>query len=371
MTRKLWLSLLVLALVSLAGILVVSLTDEKDSDLGAGSLLLPGFAERVDDLYEVHMVFPGGEEVSDSDTGSGVGTVQITLWNDGRRWRLREHHDYFADVATLSEMVYALSELRLQEAKTAVRDKHERLGLGAPAEGGSAVQLSLYDGQGAAMAEVLLGDEAVSRSGRYVRHLGEDQTWLANAVVERLSDDVNTWLQRPLLNISGDEVSSVTFTNYVEDEGSYSLRRPSGFSFLSIVPPEGYKVTDPRSLNDWGRVLQDLDYDDVLPYPEGVSPQDLDFDLERRVDVNLYQGATVRVEIGRADLSDALLMRLFFFVSDPAAADEDALSMVDTYSEYYQPWLYEINDGVETRFIFDPDLVFSEVEEEASADSGG
>lgn len=359
MTRRIWIVMLVLATASVVGILVVALTDKGDASLGVGSPLIPELEARAEEIHEITIVLPGGDEVSDTDTGSGVGVTTISFWNDDRRWHIREHNDYFADVSQLSQLVVTLSAIKLQEPKTRVRDKHERLGLGAPEEGGSATRISLYGSGGVVIANILLGDDALSRSGQYVRHADQDQTWLASPAQERLSGNSVNWLAKPLLKVPVEDVRSVVFMSEGDDV-SYRISRETASDVLTINPPDGYKVDDPSILTDWATVMENLDFENALLNPDPADDSLLA--VQNTVRLNTFEGMTVIATIGNAALSESLLMRVLFMVEGGEDIDETVYDKVAKHNEDYGSWLYEISDVAQAEFIFVPDTVFVEIE---------
>lgn len=359
MTRRIWIVMLVLATASVVGILIVALTDKGDASLGVGSPLIPELETRAQEIHEITIVLPGGDEVSDTDTGNGIGVTTISFWNDDRRWHIREHNDYFADVSQLSQLVVTLSAINLQEPKTRVHDKHERLGLGAPEEGGSATRISLYGSEGVVIANILLGDDALSRSGQYVRHADQDQTWLASPAQERLSGSSINWLAKPLLRVPVEDVRSVVFMNDQDGE-SYRISREAAGDPLTINPPDGYKVDDPSILNDWATVMENLDFENVLLNPEPADDSLLA--VQHTVRLNTFEGMTVIATIGNAALSESLLMRVLFMVEGGEDIDETVYNKVAQHNEDYGSWLYEISDVDKAEFVFVPDTVFVEIE---------
>lgn len=360
MKRSVWVALMSATILSVVGILVAVFMDTEDANLGIGDPLIPNLEQRISELQEIIIAFPSDDPDSPTDTGSGVETTELNFWKDDAHWRIREHHNYHADVAQLNTLIVGLLDMNLKEPKTRVHDRHERLGLGAPEEGGSATRIGLYGVGGAVIAEILLGNAAISRSGQYVRHLGNDQTWLAGPTLEeRLSDDAVNWTARPLLEIPVDMVRTVTFIDSRAKE--HRLNRDLIADPFTITPPEGMKVTNPAQLEDWAKLLEELSYQNVLPVPD--DDVDSAFQTEQTVRVETIEGYTVTARIGNSSLSDNTVLHLSFSVSESESvdADESISEIVSDYNADYSNWLYELNEEQQQAFFFDADSVFSEI----------
>jgi hypothetical protein len=371
MSRTAWIVLLTAVAVSVVAMFSLVIVDRQDSNLGTGDLFLPNFENEVSELREIIIAFPGGDEVSDTDTGSGIDTTELHFWKDGQRWRLREAQDYYASINQLSTLVTGLSDMRLKEPKTKVADKHERLGLGAPEDGGSATRISMYGAENRTIVEVLLGDVASSRSGQYVRASGAKQTWLATPPLEdRLSDQATSWLERSILSIPVTQVRALSFS---EDRGrEYRLSREQNTAIFDITPPDGLKVANPNGLGNLAQLMEQLEYDKVLPNP---TPGDKDMlDVEHTVFLETFEGFAVRAQIGYASLSENALLQLTFSASGGEEVPASVLEKVDRHNEDYGAWLYEISDETMQSFIFDAENVFVEITEDesnANADKDG
>ena len=363
MRRGIWIVLLTAVIASMIVIFSIALIDIEDSDLGGDTLLIPNLEQNISNLQEIVVIFPGGSEVTDTDTGSGLGVTELNFWKDGQRWKLRENNDYYADVRQLSALINELAVLALKEPKTRISDKHERLGLGAPEEGGSAIRINLYGDAQSVIAEILLGEVATTRSGQYVRKSGEDQTWLAGPPLEnRLSDKPNNWLERPLFPVLAENIRAVTFRDRRNNE--HLLSREENVTPFSMVAPDGMKVANPNTLGNLAKLMESIDYSEVLTNPEPGNDSFLD--VEHTAVIETFEGIAINTRIGYAKLSAQPLLQLSFAVVGGTEIEESAYSKVDEYNAGYGAWLYEINDQTMEAFAFDAEQIFTEADEDES-----
>jgi hypothetical protein len=147
---------------------------------------------------------PGLNEI---EVATKAGTLHIRQV-DGR-WVIAERDNYPADVALVRATGAGLADLQIIEAKTSRADWLNYLGLGAP-PAGDATQLKLVGPNGAAIADVLIGQaqgtpDALGRTSLYVRSPDNNQSWLARGYLS-LRSQIADWLDKGALVIARDRV---------------------------------------------------------------------------------------------------------------------------------------------------------------------
>jgi hypothetical protein len=198
---------------------------------GAREAMLPGLAERSADLAAI--------EISREKE-----TVRIA--NKDGKWVFETGEGYPVDEAKARELLLAASEARLVERKTALKDRHELLGLGDhTAPGSNARLLRMLDAKGSVLGEVVLGRPAydmmeASKAGTYVRRPGNDQTWLADRPLQ-VSLSIRDWVKTRLIDRDVKSIKSVRIER--EGEAPIEIKRSADGSQHELVTmPAGKQV---------------------------------------------------------------------------------------------------------------------------------
>ena len=231
------------------GLVPASLTGEP-AKVAAAPLAFPGLAPRLGSAASV-VITSKGQSFSLAKTG--------TLWG------LTEHGTYPVQQDRLRELLTGLTELRLAEPRTADPALLERLGLGDPASAASTATLvRVLDGNGAALAELVIGHRRVRSQGGapetvYVRRPGETQSWLAEGRLP-VDADQQLWLDRDIANIESKRVASVR----VQRGGTVLEFGRDGDKPVLKLPADHPKLDESR-LEDVFRGLENLSLIDVKP----------------------------------------------------------------------------------------------------------
>ncbi len=194
-----------------------------DASAREGALALPDFASGVAALSEIEVTLAdGGYTLRAADAG----------------WIMADAGGFPIRTEPLSELVEGLATLRWAEAKTRDPAKFDRLGLGAPEQGGAGALLEARGGDGAALGRIVLG-----RRGErfYARLPDEAQTFRVDGALPPLYSRA-AWLDLNIVDMQPASVAAVT----MRDE---SGRR---YDWLgSLAGTFGTFARRPRSR--WGR----------------------------------------------------------------------------------------------------------------------
>lgn len=200
-------------------------------DRAASQAMLPGLAARGGDLAAL-------EIAREKET--------VRIANKDGKWVYETGEGYPVDEAKVRELVLAASEARLVERKTALKDRHELLGLGDhTATGTNARLLRMIDAKGAALGEIVLGRPAydmmdATKGGTYVRRPGDDQTWLADRPLQ-VSLSIRDWVKTRLIDR---DVKSITSIRIERDgEAPIDIKRSAdGNQHELVAMPAGKKL---------------------------------------------------------------------------------------------------------------------------------
>ena len=301
-SKSLPLGLLALAAVGLpAAWMAWRESDQWSSNTmaAASSLAVPDLTQNEGRIARVRLV---------------TATDQLELERSGEGWVLPSKGGYPAKHAEVVELLRGLAALELVEAKTARPELHAKVGLLDPQADpgqtdGSARRIEVLDGEGNALAELLLGDPSpgAPRPGLFVRKPGEDQTWLAKGEVTA-DANLTDWLDRDLLKLESDRIqtASVAFGGPLSETVSgYTASRAeaTATSFELDELPEGKEVSSPWLVSSVARVPGNLRFDDVqaasgFEVPEDTEIADLTWET--------FDGVQLQAKAYRLLAADAL-----------------------------------------------------------------
>lgn len=252
-----------------------------------GETLLPGLEAVINavDLLEVSRQGP---------------EVVATLRRVETGWTVDELGGYPADFDTVREVLAGLARSTVRESKTANPEYFDRLGVepleaeGAP---GTGIALSAE----AQEFNILLGNRATSRNGRYARR--EDG---GPALLTDFDADVPTaalgWVDNSVVDLGSGDVARVDITH--PDGESLSVAKVSAddADFALEGLPDGRSLKSAWAVNGLAGVLSGLTFDDV------ATAADQDWSEPLVVTVLAFSGLQWRLELVQRD--DAHWLRL-------------------------------------------------------------
>jgi hypothetical protein len=238
----------------LAFILVGRESADTKSVRGEGKM----FAEFLDQANEVFSI--------QIDSGNEKFTVTRS---GGDAWVVVEKSGYPAKFDMVKKTILDVAELELTAKKTDDPQRHTILGLDDPSpETGSALGLNFLDEQGHALASLLVGDKARSgQNRRYVRHPGNNQTWLGSGGPEVAINSLD-WIDKNLLRVRHDRIRRIVFSHGDGDRAELERFDRKLFKYSVKNLPEGMKMASPGIVNATGGVLSFLKFLDVRPVSE-------------------------------------------------------------------------------------------------------
>ncbi|MBZ0172803.1 MAG: DUF4340 domain-containing protein, partial [Phycisphaerales bacterium] len=226
----------------------------------AGSRLAPTLAER-------------GQAASRIEIVTGEKTVELT--RDGDGWRVENKGGYPADADRVRQLVTTLSELRTDEAKTTLPERHALLSVQWPDGGEKGADeyaprptlVRISDGAGEPIAAIVLG--ATSYSGgttrQYARLLGNDQAWLLSARAD-VPTDAMRWLNARFVELPRESVRRVTITHPDGESVSLSREDAEGDFVVEDIPENMAPISEGLA-NRVGSALAFVNFTDVETDP--------------------------------------------------------------------------------------------------------
>lgn len=317
MKSKQILLLLIAAVAVLATAVFLYRAEQTRYTSADGELLFPELASQLDDITRIELR-RGTEQ-------------QITLVQTASGWGVEERKGYPANRKNIRRLLVNLGEMQLEEPKTASPERHTALAVGDPQQDGNARLVRLLDGNGNAVAEVILGNTARGR-GQYLRLPDSNQSWLGS---ESLSFGVSfsEWLDRKLLDINQTEVQRLDMQPASGREYSV-LRTDNGSLKLEPEAPAGKRIK-PGMLNRLTAVLQNLSADDV----HMQAPRAGDWATARHT---LSSGVVITLssQPRPADTNLPALLQISAQATDEA--DEAAIQRAAELNARLSGWVFEI-----------------------------
>jgi hypothetical protein len=196
----------------------------------------------------------------------------VTLERRDGVWGIAERSHYPARAERVREVFTGLAELRLIEERTGNPELFPRLGLeDVTVAGGTSQLLTVTDGQGAVIAELIVGRRRIRTAGNlpeavHVRRPGESRTFLAEGAL-RLDTDPMLWVEREVLDIKRQRVARVTARRVGAEPVTVVRADPAAEQAAVADPPADFKPEQHR-VDDLPRALEWFSFNDVRPAAE-------------------------------------------------------------------------------------------------------
>lgn len=251
MTRK-TIQFLAAVIIGLVLLLLVLRSDDDYETARSGQLLLPDFKAVANNVTEV--------AVTRRDEGQF-----LTVHRRDGRWAVSARSGYPADVSQLRQLIIALADAKIVEEKTSNPDFYEKLGVGAPEEGGKGTTVTARVGENS--YSVVFGNTAQG-DYRYARIVGEATSYLVDQNPD-LPQSANDWLDPDIVDIGSGQVRRVVITH--NDGETITIEKTAeeqtDFDVLDI--PAGRELSYPTIGNGIAGALGNLELEDVRKRIDG------------------------------------------------------------------------------------------------------
>jgi hypothetical protein len=226
------------------------------ASIDAGKLMFPDLTAKLKDARRLEITSKG--KVTVIELKNGV-------------WGAADRGGYPVAEPKLRGLLTALTELRLAEPRTTDPTEFSRLGVEDPPtnKDGTANLLRVLDADGKPIVSVIAGHRRMRTQGNvpeevYVRRPGDNQSWLAEGSLQADADP-QVWLDRDIMNISHTLITKVVAT---KNGGTIELTRDG--DKLKVTQPAEYPKLEDYKLDDVGRALEGLTFQDVRPDKEPI-----------------------------------------------------------------------------------------------------
>ena len=276
-------SILILAAVTIVAVGAVFFVERGPGTVEqGGETVFPALLEEVNSVARVRVT---GNE----------GT--FTLARDGDTWIVEEKERYAADPDRVHRLLLGAAGMKRVEPKTGNPALYPKLWLEDPAgEGAKSVQFVLEDASGAELASWILGDRRPSKSDAtrtelYVRVDGDPMAWLVEGSIPG-GPMIIDWLDRHVARIDRERLRAVEVAH--EDGAVVAVNKsaPADPDFTLQDVPAGREVDSTYRVNDIGRFLEDLRFEDVAP----SSSLDFSGSVDKRLQATTFDGLRIHME---------------------------------------------------------------------------
>jgi hypothetical protein len=209
--------------------------------------VLPGVAQQLRDAQKITVV---------------SADARYRIARTARGWAMTDRGDFPVRASRLEQLTSGLTKLAYVRRMTSNPDRHDRLGVRDPAQGGAGVLLQIENARGAFLVNLILGFQ---RDGLYVRKPGENQVWAVRGELPPLRDP-SIWLDLQPLVL---HASALRRVEIIPAEGRpYILERASAdanFAFAGALA--GREPVSAGALTQAAGRITELQPVDVLPAP--------------------------------------------------------------------------------------------------------
>jgi hypothetical protein len=253
--------------------------------------------------------------------------AHTTLRREGEQWMVASLDNFPAEPAAVKRLLLGLADLQIVETKTSLPENYGRIGVADAGDGSDSLQVELHDAKDARLLAVLVGHkrEGGQQSQRYVRRVGEPQSYLVNGKVD-VSADAITWLDARIVDVDTARVRRVTITT--GDGAAVTIvKNKARDNFFELKNVPAGKVQRSKALvSSLGSLLLDLRFTHVAAGARFTDAKPL-----RQTTVQTFDGMVVRVDEFEVDGKPYARFDFGYDASlvDAAAAGETAVVKAD------------------------------------------
>ena len=260
-------------------------------------------------------------------------------------WVAPDHYEYPAAADKINKLVRQLNDMRLIEAKTSSQERYGRLEVEDLGDDAKSRLIRLEDDQGNVLAEALIGKRlfrltGTEPSGTYLRHVGEEQSWLASGGFD-LEPEIETWLDQLVVEIPSDQVARIEITP-IEGDG-YIVARETLESDLAVEGlVEGETLSGDTDLSQLSSAMTSVSFAGVKPMVDVEWP-----DKRYQAKVTTFDGLDLTVELALIDDEPwATFAAKSAILPTGEVIPDDTKQHVESINSKTKGWVYQINQSL-------------------------
>ena len=276
-------SILILAAVTAIVVgAVLSVDRESSTAARSGEIVFPGLLDQVNSVVRVRVTGNEGK---------------FTLTRDRDTWVVEEKERYAADPDRVHKLLLGAAGMKRVEPKTSNPELYPKLWLEDPSSKESkSVRFVLENASDAELANWVLGDRRPSKSDAsrtelYIRVADDPLAWLVEGSVPG-GQKIIDWLDRPVARIDRERLRAVEVVHADGTVIAVNKSLPADADFALRDIPADREADSQYRINDIGRFLEDLRFEDVAP----SSSLDFAGSLDKQVQAATFDGLRVHLE---------------------------------------------------------------------------
>ena len=259
-------------------------------------------------------------------------------------WGMKDRAKYPVHFDKVKTALFALSELKLLEAKTGDPARYKRLEVEEPdvAEAQS-VRFEIRDDGGESIASGVVGRLNPNLfgdggGGTYLRRGKEEQSWLAAGEVT-LGKTRNDWLVRDIVDIAAEQVRRAVIRQPDGAEIAVTQEKPDSGEYMLEGIPEGRKLKDTSEAKNLAGGLWRLTFEDVKPAADVEFPENPNLSV-----YETFDGLKVHIEM---TMVDEVVWGRFSATAEGASGDnaEEIRKQAEEITARARGWVYELSAG--------------------------
>ena len=276
-------SILILAAVTAIMVgAVLSVDRESSTAARSGEIVFPGLLDQVNSVVRVRVTGNEGK---------------FTLTQDRDTWVVEEKERYAADPDRVHKLLLGAAGMKRVEPKTSNPELYPKLWLEDPSsKDAKSVRFVLENASDAELANWVLGDRRPSKSDAsrtelYIRVADDPLAWLVEGSVPG-GQKIIDWLDRPVARIDRERLRAVEVVHADGTVIAVNKSLPADADFALRDIPADREPDSQYRINDIGRFLEDLRFEDVAP----SSSLDFAGSLDKQVQAATFDGLRVHLE---------------------------------------------------------------------------
>ena len=276
-------SILILAAVTAIVVgAVLSVDREPSTAARSGEIVFPGLLDQVNSVVRVRVTGNEGK---------------FTLTQDRDTWVVEEKEHYAADPDRVHKLLLGAAGMKRVEPKTSNPELYPKLWLEDPSsKDAKSVRFVLENASDAELANWVLGDRRPSKSDAsrtelYIRVADDPLAWLVEGSVPG-GQKIIDWLDRPVARIDRERLRAVEVVHADGTVIAVNKSLPADADFALRDIPADREADSQYRINDIGRFLEDLRFEDVAP----SSSLDFAGSVDKQVQATTFDGLRVHLE---------------------------------------------------------------------------
>ena len=253
---------------------------------------LPGFATGVKNATRIHIV-------------TRDNAFDVT-YSQAKGWVLPARGNYPANFEQVRHTLIDLATMETVEPKTARAEWLPYVGLETPPKG-SGTAITVSDKDDHALAAIIVGNttelaNAQGATGVFVRHPGDNQSYLARAVYP-FHPNLQDWLETGVMVVESARLNTVTITPVSGTAFTVKRDHPSDqqYKLDGPPPPKGMQANS-AMVNMVPQLITDFAFVDVQPASQ------VDFSKSVRLVAHTFDGQNIHIDAATA--KDATWIRV-------------------------------------------------------------